>query len=88
MHEDNAHLSNEPNKNCNFKFRSMEVWINSSMAPSLILEHFVDFFHEFFFALRWFDANGVYLAVAKMCSYLGDHRTDSTSALWPVLTNI
>ena len=22
-----------------------------------------------------------YLAVAKMCSYLGDHRTDSTSAL-------
>lgn len=27
--------------------------------------------------------NGPYLAVAKMCSYLGDHRTDRTSALWP-----
>lgn len=24
-----------------------------------------------------------YLAVARMCSYLGDHRTDRTSALCP-----
>lgn len=27
--------------------------------------------------------NNAYLAVAKMCSYLGDHCTDRTSALWP-----
>lgn len=27
--------------------------------------------------------SATYLAVAKMCSYLGDHRTERTSALWP-----
>lgn len=31
----------------------------------------------------WGKTTYAYLAEAKMCSYLGDHRTASTSALWP-----
>lgn len=31
--------------------------------------------------------NRAYLAEAKICSYLGDHRTDRTSPLWPGMEN-